>query len=77
MTIFRILGEEFLKSVLTENEYKKLFLQEGTPPKSITVSLEYGLNNTKKCKVTRAGNSGHVYVPASWIGKTVTISVMD
>jgi len=78
MTIFKILGEEFLKVALTEREYKKLVAREGIEPAQITTTLQKAIEMHRDHRVVKAaGNAGHVYVPKSWIGKTVSVTLIE
>jgi len=78
MTIFRVLGDNFLKMTLTEREYKKLIAREGIDPAQITTSLKNVVEMHREQRIVKAsGNAGHVYVPKSWIGKTVTVTLIE
>jgi len=76
MTLFKTLGDDFLKITLTEREYKKLIAREGREPSPITMNMRGAMNTHKVSVVVASGNSGHVYVPREWIGKKVCISLV-
>lgn len=77
MSIFNTLGESFLKVVLTEQEYRKLILHEGVCPKSITTNMQRVIDSQVMLKVKKSGNSGHVYLPVDWVGKSVVVSLVE
>lgn len=77
MSIFNTLGESFLKVVLTDQEYKKLVLQEGNTPKSVKTSMHRVMDSQIMLKVKKSGNSGHVYLPIDWVGKSVVVSLVE
>ena len=76
MTIFKTLGEDFLKLTLSEQEYKKLIAREGRAPAPITMNMKAAMGKHKVGVVVASGNSGHVYVPREWIGKKVCVSLV-
>lgn len=75
MSIISRLGEDFLKIVLTEREYKVLVLQES--PQQIKASMRAVMDAQITLTVKKSGNSGHVYLPCDWVGKTVVVSRID
>ena len=78
MTIFRVLGNEFLKLTLSERQYKILIAREGKPPEQITTTLNKAVEIHKEQRIVKAsGNSGHVYVPKAWVGKTVIVTLIE
>jgi len=78
MTIFNTLGDDFLKLTLSEKEYKKLIAREGREPVAITTTLRAAMDMHNSQRIVKAiGNTGHVYVPKEWIGKTVLVTLVN